>query len=116
VNPEPPRSGLRNPAAAVRGAGAGALAAMGLVLLLAVVPLVKLGVPGGAVGFCVGLALVAFALCGLLRHTWAWYAALVVPWALLGAGWWHAALAVLGVLFGLLWAYILYVRRSVLGG
>jgi len=112
---EPPRSGLRDPAAAVRGAGAVALASMGLVLLLAIVPLIKLGVPDAAVAVCVTLAVVAFVLCGLLRRRWAWYAALTVPWALVAAGWFHLALAVLGALFGLLWAYILYVRRSVLG-
>jgi hypothetical protein len=112
---EPARSGLRNPAAAVRGAGAGALGAMGLVLLLAIVPLIRLGVGSGAVVLVVGLAVAAFTLCGLLRHPWAWYAAMVVPAALIAAGGWHIALAIVGVLFGLLWAYILHVRRTVLG-
>jgi hypothetical protein len=108
-------SGLRNPAAAVRGAGAGALATMGLVLLLAIVPLVKLGAPAGMVWVVIGLAVVAFVLCGLLRRPWAWYAGSAVPVALLVAGWWVGALAVLGVVFGLMWGYILHVRRSVTG-
>jgi hypothetical protein len=88
---------------------------MGLVLLMAIVPLVKLDAPGPVVGLVVGLAMVAFALCGLLRRAWAWYATLVVPAALLVAGWWVGALAVLGVLFALLWGYVLHVRRNVTG-
>lgn len=108
-------SGLRNPAAAVRGAGAGALATMGLVLLMAIVPLVRLGASGFLVGLVVGLAVVAFVLCGLLRRAWAWYAAFVVPLSLLVAGVWAGALAVLGVMFGLLWGYMLHVRHSVTG-
>jgi len=36
MSEQEPRSGLRNPEAAVRGAGAGALGAEGLVLLLAI--------------------------------------------------------------------------------
>jgi hypothetical protein len=111
---EPPRSGLRNPPMAVRGAGAGALVAIALVLLMAVVPLVRLDAPDAAVAVAVVLAVVAIVLCGLLRHGWAWYAAIVVPVALLASGFLHGALAVLGVLFALLWAYMLYVRQSVL--
>lgn len=109
-------SGLRNPPAAVRGAGAGALAAMALVLLMAIVPLVRLTASWALVTLVVVLAVVAIVLCGLLKRGWAWYAAYLVPAALLAAGFGYVALAVLGVLFGLLWTYILSVRRSVLGG
>jgi hypothetical protein len=118
-----PRSGLRDPMAAVRGVGAGALAVEALVLLLAVAPLAKLGGSGGgaagrgaAIGLVIGLAVMAAALAGLLRHPWAWWAGTAVPLVLLGAGFLHWSLAVLGVLFGLLWVYVLNVRRSVLGG
>ena len=109
------RSGLRNPPAAVRGAGAGALGAMALVQLMAIVPLVRLGAPGAVVAVVVVLAVVAIVLCGLLRRGWAWYAAYVIPAALLAAGLTQGALAVLGVLFGLMWTYVLYVRHTVLG-
>jgi hypothetical protein len=112
---EPPRSGLRNPAAAVRGAGAGALAAMALVLLMGIVPLIRLDAPGAAVAVLVVLAVVAIVLCGLLRRRWAWYAAALVPVTLVVTGFLHGALLVLGIMFGLLWAYILHVRRTVLG-
>jgi hypothetical protein len=108
-------SGLRNPPAAVRGAGAGALAAMALVLLMAIVPMVRLTASWTLVTLVVVLAVVAIVLCGLLKRGWAWYAAYIVPVALLAGGVGHVALAVLGVLFALLWTYILHVRRSVLG-
>jgi hypothetical protein len=109
------RSGLRNPRAAVRGAGAGALAVMALAQLMAIVPMIRLGAPGAAIAVVVSLAVVAIVLCGLLRHGWAWYVAYAVPVGLLAGGALQTALAVLGVLFALLWTYILYVRRSVLG-
>jgi hypothetical protein len=108
-------SGLRNPPAAVRGAGAGALGGMALVLLMAIVPLVRLTASTTLVTLVLVLSIVAIVLCGLLRHGWAWYAAYLVPATLLIAGFGHTALAVLGVLFGLLWTYILHVRRTVVG-
>jgi Protein of unknown function (DUF4233) len=109
-------SGLRDPAAAVRGVGAGALGTEALVLLLAIVPLIKLRGPGAAIALVVVLALLALVLAALLRHAWAWYAAAVIPVALVGGGLLHGALAVVGVVFALLWAYVLHVRHSVLNG
>lgn len=106
-------SGLRDPGAAVRGVGAAALATMAVVQVLAVVPLVKVGVAAPALWLVGGLAAVAVVLAGVLRRRWAWWAAVVVPVGLLAGGLLHAALAVLGLLFGLLWGYVLYVRRSV---
>lgn len=108
------RSGLRNPPAAVRGAGAGALAAMAVILLMGIVPLIRLDAPNAAVVVIAVLAVVAIVLCGLLTRGWAWWATLIIPAALLGASFLHTALGVLGVMFALLWAYILYVRQSVL--
>lgn len=111
------QSGLRNPPAAVRGAGAGALAAMAVTSLLAIVPLIRLGVASGAVWLVAVLAVLSIVLIGLLRRPWAWWAALAVPAALVVGGLvWHVALTVLGVLFGLLWLYVLRVRRTVLSG
>jgi hypothetical protein len=112
------RSGLRNPGAAVRGVGAGALVLEAVVLLLAVVPLIKLA--GQHVGLAVGAVLVLAAACvalaGLLRRAWAWYAGLALQAVLAVGGVLHLALLVLGLLFGSVWAYVLSVRRSVLGG
>jgi Protein of unknown function (DUF4233) len=119
-SPVPPSSGgrpsgLRNPTAAVHGVGAGALAAEGLVLLLALEPMWVL--KAGATGIAVValLAAICFVLAALVRRAWVWYAAIAVPAALVVCGFViHPSLAVLGVLFGLLWAYVLHVRRSVL--
>jgi hypothetical protein len=113
-----PRSGLRNPGAAVRGAGAGSLAGEGIVLLLAIQPVRVLGdgLTGGGVWVIVALSVACFVLAGLLRHPWAWYAAAALQVVLFGCGFVvHVSLAVLGVIFGLLWAYVLHVRRKVLG-
>jgi hypothetical protein len=111
-------SGLRNPAAAVRGAGAGALAGEGLTMLLAIVPVRVLGghLTGLAIAFVVAMAVICFGLASMLRRPWAWYAGSVVQVILFASGFvFHPSLAALGVLFGLLWLYILHVRRTVLG-
>ncbi len=112
-----PRSGLRDPAAAVRGVGAGALAIEALVLLLAVVPLAKLGGhrTGAAIGVTLGIAALCAVLAGLLRYRWAWYAGAALQVVLFAGGLLHLALAVLGVLFAAVWGYVLSVRRTVLG-
>lgn len=111
-------AGLNNPGAAVRGVGAAGLAVEGVVLLLALLPLAKLDArPDGgntaAIWTCAVLAVVCFALCGLLRHSWAWIAGLAVQVALLAGGALHWSLLALGVVFGAAWLYALYVRRAV---
>lgn len=115
-SPDATVSGLRNPVAAARGAAAGALVVEAVVLLLAIAPLVRLG--SRATGLTVALLLVLTVACvvlvALLRHRWAWYAAIVPQVVLIAAGWLHVALAALGVLFLLLWLYMLNVRRTVL--
>ena len=110
-------SGLRNPAAAVRGVGAAALATQAVVLLLAIVPLRVMGAGGNAGTVVVSaLAVVSLVLAGLLRHRWTWWLAIVLPVALVVAGFLvHGSLGVLGVIFGLVWAYVLRVRSTVLG-
>ncbi len=112
-----PRSGLRNPGAAVRGVGAGALALEALVLLMAIVPLTKVAGhrAGAAVAMVAALAVLCGVLAALLRHRWAWYAGIALQVALLAGGLLHAALAVLGLVFAGVWGYVLSVRRSVLG-
>jgi hypothetical protein len=117
--PRPParRSGLRNPQAAVRGVGAGALCIEALVLLLAIVPLHVLGVrhAGWAIGAVVILAVVCILLAGTLRYKAAWTAGVVVQVLLIACGYFHIALGIAGVLFLALWLYVLSVRRTVLG-
>ncbi|HYN94596.1 MAG TPA: DUF4233 domain-containing protein [Pilimelia sp.] len=113
----PGQSGLRDPAAAVRGMGAGTLVLEAVVLLLAIQPLRILGTGfgGAAVAVVCALAAAALLLAGLMRHRRAWPAAGVLQALLLAAGLLHWSLAVLGVVFGLVWAYVLHVRRAILG-
>jgi len=114
---EPRPSGLRNPGASVRGVGAAALAAQGVVLLLAIVPL-RVVHAGGNTGTVIvaALAVVSLALAGMMRHRWAWWVGGALPVILIVAGFLvHASLGVLGVVFGLVWLYVLRVRRTVLG-
>jgi hypothetical protein len=108
-------AGLKNPGAAVRGVGAVGLVVEGLVLLLALLPLAKLGRGDNtaAIWVCAGLAVACFLLCGLLKHSWAWTAGLVLQAVLLAGGFLHWSLLVLGLVFGAAWLYALYVRRSV---
>lgn len=110
-------SGLRNPKAAVRAAGAGALAAQGIVLPLAIQPIRVLGgnLTGLSIVVIVVLALASFALAGLLKRPWAWHAGSALQVVLFACGFiFHPALAILAVIFGLGWLYVLHVRRTVL--
>jgi uncharacterized membrane protein len=110
-------SGLRNPAAAVRGLGAAALAIEALVLLLAIQPIRVLGgsLSGWAVAAVVGLAVLAGVLAGLTKREWAWHAGTALQGLLLLSGLLHWSLFALGVIFGLVWVYVLHVRRAILG-
>ncbi|GAA4713969.1 DUF4233 domain-containing protein [Phytohabitans rumicis] len=110
-------SGLRNPPAAVRGLGAGALILETIVLLLGIQPLRMLDgdLNSAAIGVIVAAIVACVVLAGLLRHNWAWYAVGVLQGLLLLSGFLHWALAVLGLIFGLVWLYVLHVRRTILG-
>jgi hypothetical protein len=115
--PTGPRSGLSNPTAAVRGVGAGALVIEALVLLLAIVPLTKLDTraTSWAVASVVALCVLCVLLAGLLRYRWAWYAGVAVQVLICLCGFFHLMLLAFGIVFGAIWAYVLSVRRSVLG-
>jgi hypothetical protein len=111
------RPGLRNPQAAVRGVGAGALVMEAIVLLLAIVPLSKLGghLTGVAIGAILTLVVACLVLAALMRFAWAWYAGLALQVVLAVCGVFNLALLALGVLFGAVWLYVLSMRRTVLG-
>jgi len=113
---EPQPSGLRNPAAAARGLGAGTLILETVVLLLAIQPMRMLGgdLTGATIGVILAAAVACAALAGLLRRDWAWYAVAVLQGLLMLAGFLHWALAGVGLLFGLVWLYVLNVRRTIL--
>lgn len=110
-------SGLRNPPRAVRGLGVATLLMETMVLLLAIQPVRMLGgaLTGTTLGVILALALGATLLAGALPRPWAWHAATGLQGALLLAGLLHWSLGALGVMFGLVWGYVLYVRRSILG-
>jgi Protein of unknown function (DUF4233) len=114
----PPSSGLRDPAAAVRGFEAAALLIEAVILLLALAPLAKVGGThrAAAIWFCLAVAVLTVVLAGMRRRRWAWPAAAVVPLALIVGGVLHWMLALAGVLFGAVWFYVWYVRRRVLYG
>jgi uncharacterized protein DUF4233 len=117
TDPAPgPRSGLRDPARAVRGLGAGTLVIETVVLLLAIQPIRVLGggLSGAAIGAVCALAVAAVGLAALIRHRWAWHAGTALQVLLFAAGLLHWSLAVAGVVFGLVWAYVLHVRRVIL--
>jgi len=94
--------------------GAGGLVIEAVVLLMAIVPLVRLGA-GAAAGAAAILAVLCAVLAGLLRHRWAWWAGIALQVVLFGTGLLHPALAVLGLVFGAVWGYVLSIRRTVLG-
>ena len=112
-----PRSGLRNPEAAVRGLGAGTLALEAIVLLLAIQPIRILGgdLSSWGIGLVIFLAVLAAVLAGSMRRRWAWPSGTALQVILLAGGLLHWSLAALGVIFGLAWAYATYVRKSILG-
>jgi len=111
------RSGLRNPEAAVRGLGSGALAIEAIVLLLAIQPIRVLGgdLSGWGIGTVIALAVLCAAVAGSMRRRWAWSAGTILQVLLLAGGLLHWSLAALGLIFGAAWAYASYVRRSILG-
>ena len=113
----PRRSGLSNPAAAVRGLGSGTLALEAIVLLLAIQPIRILGgaLSGWGIGTVVALAVLCMVVAGSMRRRWAWPAGTVLQVLLLAGGLLHWSLAALGLIFGAAWAYASYVRRSILG-
>jgi hypothetical protein len=110
------RSGLRNPAAAARGLGAGALILETVVLLLAIQPIRVLGggLSGSAVLVLCALAGAAVLLSSVLRHRWAWHAGGALQLLVIAAGLLHVSLAVVGAVFGGVWLYVLHVRRTIL--
>jgi hypothetical protein len=112
-----PRSGLRNPAAAVRGLGAGTLGLEAIVLLLAIQPIRIMGgdLGGWGIGAVVGLAVLAALLAGMMRRPWAWGAGTALQVLLIAGGLLHWSLAVLGLIFAAAWAYATHVRKTILG-
>nr|WP_296070249.1 DUF4233 domain-containing protein [uncultured Actinoplanes sp.] len=112
-----PRSGLKNPKAAIRGLGAATLGLEAIVLLLAIQPIRIFGgsLSGWGIATVVALAVVAIALAGLMKRRWGWAAGTVLQALVIASGLFHWSLAVIGLIFGAAWAYASYVRRTILG-
>ena len=112
-----PRSGLRNPQAAMRGLGAGTLVLEAIVLLLAIQPIrIFAGhLSGWGVAAVITLAVLAILLAGLMSRPWAWSAGAVLQALLIACGLVHWSLAVIGIIFAAVWAYAAYVRKTILG-
>ncbi|HET6529967.1 MAG TPA: DUF4233 domain-containing protein [Actinoplanes sp.] len=108
---------MRNPAAAVRGLGAGTLALEAIVLLLAIQPIRVLGGDLGGWGIVavVALAVLCVVIAGSMKRRWAWHAGTAVQVLLLAGGLLHWSLAALALIFGAAWGYASYVRRQILG-
>lgn len=111
-----PRSGLRNPPAAMRGAGAATLVIEALVLLLALLPLRMLGTPGWGIGLVAGLPVLCLVLTGLLRFRWSWFVGIGLQVLVVASGVVvHWSVGFIGLVFGAIWIYMLRLRRTVLG-
>lgn len=117
VEPGQPRSGLRDPARAVRSVAAAALGLEGLTVLLALAPIAKLG--GGLTPWrlaaVLSLAVLLIATAGLLRHRWAYALGGVLQVAVIAAGLLTTAMFVVGIAFALVWLYVLRLRATLLG-
>ncbi|HEV2088081.1 MAG TPA: DUF4233 domain-containing protein, partial [Cryptosporangiaceae bacterium] len=102
-----PSSGLRNPGAAIRGVGGGALVLEWIVLLLAIQPIRILApdTPVWALGVLVGLAFGCLVVAALLRFGWAWQAGTVLQLAVFGTGVLFPAMFVLGAVYLAIWIY-----------
>jgi hypothetical protein len=101
----------------VRGLGSGTLALEAIVLLLAIQPIRILGgdLSGWGIGAVVALAVMAAAVAGSMRRSWAWHAGTALQVLLLASGLLHWSLAALGLIFGAAWAYATSVRHKILG-
>ncbi len=110
-------SGLRDPDRAVRSVGAAALSLEALTVLLALAPMAKLG--GGLtpwrVTAIVALAVLLIGTAGQLRRPLGYHLGSFLQLAVLAAGLITPGMYVIGVAFGLVWLYVLYLRRTVVG-
>jgi hypothetical protein len=106
---------MTDPLKSFRGVIAATLILEGIVVLLALPVVAKLG-DGLATwqGVLVGvLALAMFLACGVAGRSWAIYLGLGLQVVLLACWFAVTVLGILGVIFGLVWAVLLWLRRDV---
>ena len=112
---ERPFSGLKNPAAAVRGVGMATLGLEWLVVVLSIQPIrtVAPETPGWAIGVVAALAFACLGVAALLRYPWGWHVGTGLQVSIIIAGlllqW---ALLLLGVIFLAIWIGLLRLRRT----
>lgn len=109
-----PRSGLKNPAAAVRGVGMGALILEGIVLLLAIQPIriIAPDTPGWGLAIVAVLGLACFGVAGLLRRPWGWHVGTALQVAVIATGVFQYSMFILGAVFLAIWIYVLRIRSE----
>lgn len=109
-----PSSGLRNPRAAIRGVGGGALFLEWIVVLLVIQPIQTLApdTSGWRLAVLVALAFGCLVVAALLRYPWGWHLGTALQLAIVATGFLLPAMFVLGVVFLGIWIYILRVRRT----
>ncbi|MEU6860866.1 DUF4233 domain-containing protein [Glycomyces sp. NPDC046736] len=111
--PDPNRSGLRDPARAARSLAAMALSFEALALLMAIVPMrMLLDDPGPTTVVIVVLVVACIALAGMAKRPWIWPAGAVLQVAVIACWPLHWALGAAGIVFALVWAYCWSVKRQ----
>lgn len=104
-----------DPMKGFRGVAAGTLILEGIVVLLALPVVAKLG--GGLAtwqGILVGvLGLLMFLACGVVGRPWGIPVALGLQIVMIASGLAVLTLGGLGILFGLVWVYLLWLRKDI---
>lgn len=112
------RSGLRNPAGAVRATGMVTLLLEAVVVLFALAPIAKMG--GGLsapkLGALLAIVVLLVGAAGTLRRRWGWPLGGVCQALVIASGFLTGAMFVLGAVFGLIWISILRFRHTVESG
>ncbi|PRY61728.1 DUF4233 domain-containing protein [Glycomyces artemisiae] len=113
AEPDPNRSGLRDPARAARSLAAVALAFEALALLMAIVPMrMILDEPTPATVAVIVLVIAAVALAGMAKRPWVWPAGAVLQLAVIACWPIHWSLGVAGLIFACVWLYCWHVKRQ----
>ncbi|MDQ1657313.1 MAG: hypothetical protein QOD41_2396 [Cryptosporangiaceae bacterium] len=109
-----PFSGLKNPAAAIRGVAMATLILEAIVLLLAIQPvrIVAPTTPGWGLALLAVLAVVCLLATGLLRFPWGWPTVIAIQVAVITSGLLQYALFLLGGVFLAIWLYVLKLRSE----
>jgi hypothetical protein len=113
IEPDPNRSGLKDPARAARSLAAMALAFEALALLLAIVPMRMILDDPAPATIAIGiLTVVAIVLAGMAKRPWIWPAGAVLQVAVIACWPLHWSLGAAGIVFALVWLYCWHVKHQ----